>query len=177
MNLPPYTHFPKLVGEIVSLREIQPEDLHDLMEISFYDAIQATTFQQATEMNDKITQDYLDGNSIHWGIVDNLTNKMVGTCGYYRGLEKEEGELGCVLLPQHRGKGFMTLAMILAIDFGLTIGLKRIRAITSNENKKAKELLERLHFIKTKDLVDNDVEFELDQNLFSKRNSITITTL
>lgn len=171
MKLPPYIHFPKLVGEKVTLREIKPEDLHDLIEISFYDAIQATTVQQAAEMNNKIAQDYQNGNSIHWGIVDNLTNKIVGTCGYYRGLEKEEGELGCVLLPQHQGKGYMTVAMTLAINFGLSIGLKRIWAMTSNENKKAKELLERLHFIKEKELMENDAVYELDHYLFSIRKN------
>jgi ribosomal-protein-alanine N-acetyltransferase len=61
------------------------------------------------------------------GIADNLTNKIIGTCGYYRGFEKGAGELGCVLLPQHRGQGYMTSALLLAIEFGLnTIGVKCI---------------------------------------------------
>lgn len=30
--------------------------------------------------------------------------------GYYRGFENASGELGCVLLPQFRGQGFMTSA-------------------------------------------------------------------
>lgn len=121
MKLPPYDIFPTISGHKISLRQIQASDIEDLIEISFYDSIQATTLQQATEMQAKINKDYLDGNSIHWGIADKLTNKIVGTCGYYRGLDKGEGELGCVFLPQCRGQGFMTSAMLLAIDFGITI--------------------------------------------------------
>ena len=112
-------------------------------------------------MQVKINQDYIDGNSIHWGIADNLTSKIVGTCGYYRGLDKGEGELGCVLLPQYRGQGFMTPAMQLAIGFGINyMELKRIWAITTKQNDKVIQLLNRLHFIKIADLQDDEIEYE-----------------
>ena len=162
MKLPPYPIFPNITGDKILLRQIITADINDLVEISFYDAVQATTVQKATEMQAKIDKDYFDGNSIHWGIADKLTNKIVGTCGYYRGLDKGEGELGCVLLPQYRGQGYMTSAMVLSIEFGLnTIGLKRIWAITSHHNAETIKLLERLNFIKIANLDDNDVEYEL----------------
>ena len=161
MNLPPYKTFPIVTGHKISLRPIQNSDIEDLIEISFYDAIQATTYEQAKEMQTKINQDYLEGNSIHWGIADNLTNKIIGTCGYYRGLDKGEGELGCVLLPKFRGKGFMSAAMQLAINFGINnIKLNRIWAITTKQNVKAIQLLERLNFIKITDLDDDEIEYE-----------------
>ena len=165
MQLPPYPVFPNLTGDKVSLRQIQSSDIEDIIEISFYDAIQATTLQQAIEMQDRINEDYMNGDSIHWGIAENKTNKIVGTCGYYRGLDKGTGELGCVLLPQYRGQGFMTPAMQLAVEFGLKqIGLKRIVAITTQQNNKAIQLLERLNFVKIADLDDSEIEYELVQN-------------
>lgn len=155
MKLPPYTVFPNIVGDKISLRQVMTDDIKDLIEISFYDAVQATTVQKAIEMQAKINKDYFDGNSIHWGIADKSTNKIIGACGYYRGLDKGEGELGCVLLPQYRGQGYMTSAMLLAIDFGLNnIGLKHIWATTSQHNTAAIKLLERLNFIKVADLDD-----------------------
>lgn len=164
MKLPPYDIFPFIPSEKISLREILDADIEDLIEISFYDAIQATTFQEATEMQAKINNDYIAGNSIHWGIADNLTNKIIGTCGYYRELEQGTGELGCVLLPQYRGQGFMTAAMLLAIDFGInSIGLKQIWAITTKQNEKAIKLLENLDFIKTRNLENNEIKYELIQ--------------
>jgi ribosomal-protein-alanine N-acetyltransferase len=166
MRLPPYDIFPIIAGDKTSLRQILTADIEDLIEISFYDTIQAITLQKATEMQAKINKDYNKGNSVHWGITDNLTNKIIGTCGYYRGLDKGDGELGCILLPQYRGQGFMTSALLLAIDFGLNnIGLRRVWAITTKQNGKAIRLLEQLNFIKIADLDDNEIEHELRLNV------------
>ena len=166
MRLPPYDKFPSFSDDKIFLRQIQLSDISDIIEISFYDSIQATTSKQAIEMQEKINEDYNNGNSIHWGIANKLTNKIVGTCGYYRGLDKGEGELGCVLLPQYRGQGYMTFAMLLAIEFGVNvIGLKRIWAITTKQNEKAIKLIEKLNFTKIADLDENKVEYELRQKL------------
>lgn len=165
MTLPPYENFPQLSDGKIALRQILSEDLEDLIEISFYDAVQAKSVVEALSMQDKINKDYTAGSSIHWGIRDNLTNKIVGTCGYYRGFEQESGELGCVLLPQYYGQGYMTAAMLLAIDFGLNnMGLKRIWAATGKDNNKAIKLLERLHFRKVADLEDKEIEYEFNRN-------------
>ena len=118
--------------------------------------------EQAKEMNAKIDRDYQEGNTIHWAIVDKATRKIVGTCGYYRGFDNEEGELGCVLLLPYRGQGYMTAALSLLIDFGLNaIGLKGIFAVTSQDNNKAIRLLERLGFIKTDNLKGKKVKYQL----------------
>lgn len=164
-QLPPYSNFPILKGERISLREISDADLEEIIDISFYDAIQATTVEIAGEMQAKIDNDYRAGNSIHWGIVENATDKIAGTCGYYRGFENGEGELGCVLLPEFQGKGYMTAAMLLAIDFGFDeMGLKRIWAATNKKNAQAIKLLERLNFTKVGELPDDEVEYELSKN-------------
>lgn len=164
MPLPLYDNFPNITGDRVSLRQVLDRDMQDLIEISFYDAIQAKNTDEAAEMQAKINIDYVNGESIHWAIVETATDQIVGTCGYYRGFKTGEGELGCVLLSQHKGKGYMTDAMQLAIDFGLNIiGLKRIWAATGQQNYKAQQLLERLSFKKIADLDDNEVEYELSQ--------------
>ncbi len=166
MKLPPYDTFPSISDDKISLRQIQFSDINDIIEISFYDAIQAATLTQAMEMQAKINTDYSSGNSIHWAIADKLTNKIIGTCGYYRGLDKGEGELGCVLLPQYRGQGYMTFALLLAIEFGQNnVGLKRIWARTTKQNEKAIKLIEKLNFIKIADLENNEVEYELGKDL------------
>jgi ribosomal-protein-alanine N-acetyltransferase len=166
MRLPPYDIFPIISGDKISLRQILTADIKDLIEISFYDSIQATTLQQATEMQAKINKDYIDGNSVHWGIAENSTNKIIGTCGYYRGLDNGIGELGCVLMPQYRGQGFMTSAMLLAINFGINnIGLKRICAITTKQNERAIKLLEKLNFLKVAELEDDEIEYQLRANM------------
>jgi ribosomal-protein-alanine N-acetyltransferase len=156
--------FPTISGERISLCDIHSSDLEDLIEICFYDGVKASTVEEAQAMQLKIDADYRSGNSIHWGIRDNESGRLVGTCGYYRGFEKG-GELGCVLLPQFRGQGFMTPALQLASRFGQkTMGLERIYAITTNANLKAIALLERIGFQKTTDLDDEEVEYVLKNN-------------
>ncbi len=166
---PPYSIFPFVSNEKVALRQIVNSDLNDLIEISFYDGIQATTLEEAIAMNSKIDKDYKHGNSIHWGIIDQLSDKIVGTCGYYRGFNKGEGELGCVLLPQYQRQGFMTAAMQLAIGFGRKeMGLTRIWAATGAGNEKAVKLLKNLGFINIGSTVDHNLEFELPSNKVEK---------
>lgn len=163
MKLPPYTIYPEISDDRVLLRQIQPSDIKHLIEISYYNAVQAETETEAREMQDRIDKDYLNGNSIHWGIADKLSDKIVGTCGYYRGFENASGELGCVLLPMFRGKGYMSAAMQLAIDFGLSqMKLQRIWAATNRDNLDAIKLLTRVNLQKLANQNNlEEIEFEL----------------
>ncbi len=166
MNLPPFDSFPTINDGQVLLRQIHLSDIKYLIEISYYDSIQASTFEEAIEMQKKINLDYEEGNSIHWGIVLESSNTIIGTCGYYRGFKNQTGELGCVLLPKYRGKGLMSAALKLAIDFGESkMKLTRIWAATSQENIKAINLLAGLNFIKNKELEGDEINFE-----YKKRN-------
>jgi ribosomal-protein-alanine N-acetyltransferase len=161
MNLPPYQDFPTLKNSMILLREIRPEDIKDLVEISFYDGKAASDEEEAKFMQARIDADYQRGDSIHWGIVDLEMDQVVGTCGYYRGFEGGSGELGCVLKPAFRGQGYMRTALELAIEFGFQqIGLEKVVAITSQQNEKAVRLLTRLQFVKTANLSDGEVEYQ-----------------
>lgn len=162
MNIPPYPIFPVLRNDVVTLRNVLDSDLPELMEICFYDGKKAGSLEEAREMQGKINVNYQDGDTIHWAIVDNKLNQVVGTCGYYRGFANGAGELGCVLLPAFRGRNKMTPALQSAIEFGLkTMQLQRIWAATSEQNIPAIKLLERLGFQKTADLEEQHVEFEM----------------
>lgn len=161
--LPPYDLYPTVANETVRLRPIRGSDIAEVVEISFYDARPAQSIEQALEMQARIDEDYARGDSIHWGIEDLRTGRLVGTCGYYRGFDDATGELGCVLRPAFRGQGFMTQAMALAIAFGRApMGLARIIAVTTRDNRPAIRLLERLHFRRVSESTDGDLTFELD---------------
>jgi len=77
MNFPPFDIFPFISDGKISLRQIIPSDMDDLLEISYYDAKQAKNVAQAIEMQAKIDKDYDEGNSIHWGIEELSSNKIV----------------------------------------------------------------------------------------------------
>lgn len=162
----PFDPFPTLFDENLLLREVLYADMHALWEISYYDGQPARSAEEAWEMQKRINADYAAGNSVHWAIVDAVTQSVVGTCGYYRGFEAESGELGCVLLPQYRQKGFMTTALWMAIQYGFdTLGLKKITALTHKENARAIRLLERLGFVKQEDEKDEIILFAKEKDL------------
>ncbi len=166
MNKPPYESFPVLSGEKIMLRQIDPAEIIEIVDISFYNAKKASTESEALQMLEKINQDYLKSESIHWGIVFKSTNKIMGSCGFYRGFDNACGELGCVLLPAYQGNGFMTNALQLSIRFGIqNIGLKKIIAITSRDNIKAQHLFERLGFIKN-DGAAEEITYEFKNETF-----------
>ena len=165
MKLPPYDKFPEIISNAIILRQIKSSDIKDLVEISFYDSKPALSIEDAIEMQSKINIDYENGSSIHWGIADKQTNEIMGTLGYYRGLDKGVGELGCVLRPKFRRQGIMTKAMKLATEFGLfNMGLSKIIAITSKQNLRSIKLLERLNFIKIADLQEDMMEYQFISN-------------
>lgn len=160
MRLPPYKEFPELISDGIVLRKIQPNDIVGIIEISFYDGKPALTPKDAIEMQYRINMDYNSGSSIHWGIAERNTDEIIGTVGYYRGFGKETGELGFFLKRTFWGRGFMTMAMRLAVEFGIEqIGLTRVIAITGTQNDRARKLLERLKFVKTAEVNEGEYQF------------------
>lgn len=144
----PFTTHPRLENERVYLRSIESKDIPALVPISYYDAKPAKDADEAAWMQDLVDQDILRGETLHWGIFRKEDHSLLGTCGYYRGFENESGELGCVLLTEFRGKGYMSDALHLATQFGQnTLMLQRIWAATDQTNHKAIRLLEKNHFV------------------------------
>lgn len=161
MKLPPYAVFPEIAADQIVLRQVLPGDMKDIFSIQFYDGVAAKDEAAAIAMQRQIDNDYNQGNSVHWGIADLKSDKLMGTLGYYRGFERGVGELGCVLMEEYRGKGIMTAAMQLAIDFGINyMNLNKITAITSRQNSKAAQLLERLGFVATAVKEEDMLEYE-----------------
>ena len=57
IKTPPYPNFPIVSNNKITLRQIHNPDVIDLIEISYYDAVQAKTLEQAIKMNLKIKFD------------------------------------------------------------------------------------------------------------------------
>lgn len=147
MIRPPFIPFPILKNDRILLREVEESDLLQLIEISFYDGVPAKDLIDAQIMNDRIKQDYLSGNTIHWLISSVVSGESLGTCGFYRGFQDNIGEIGYVLLNAHHGKGYMSDAIRLILDFGLReLGLSAIKAVTSKENQSSINVLKRVGF-------------------------------
>lgn len=142
-----FSEFPTLSSDALVLREITPADAASIMEISYYDGIQAGSEEEAAAMLEKINASYGKGESIHWGICFKDQNEIVGTCGFYRGFSNNIGEIGYVLKEAHRGKGIMTQAVRITVEFGLKeMKLAQVTAYTDKTNTGSINVLKRSGF-------------------------------
>ena len=142
-----FPKFPTLSNQRLTLREITPDDIADIVSISFYDGIPATSEAEALVMLDKIHSDYQRGESIHWGICLAEKAEVIGTCTFYGGYPHNVAEIGYVLKEPYRGQGIMTEAVKLVLEFGFrSMRLSSIMAQTNTENLKSIGILQKLGF-------------------------------
>lgn len=138
---------PVLSSPRLFLRSIRPGDAAAIVEISVYDGVFASSETEALAILNKINADCARGESIHWGIYLKATNEIVGSCGYYRGFSEKTGEIGYILRPAFRGRGIMTEAIKLIVDFGLnSLKLDTIVAYTEPSNLASASVLQRAGF-------------------------------
>lgn len=141
------TPTPTLRSERLRLRAPTVQDAPALLEISYYDGVQAADIGEARHMLEKIGADVARGQSLHWGICLQEGGEMIGTCGFYRGYPDGTGELGYVLKPSYRGQGYMREALGAVIAQGFeAMHLARIVAHTGADNRASIGVLRRLAF-------------------------------
>lgn len=140
-----FAHVPVLEGRRLRLRGVRSSDAAAIRDISFYDGVEAGSEREALAMLARIDRDRANGDSLHWGICPRGTDAVVGTCGFYRGFAGNAGEIGYVLREAYRGRGLMTEALQLVIDFGLReLELDEVVAYTEADNRASIRVLERL---------------------------------
>ena len=147
MNQDVFLSQPIVEVENYKLKPIDSSDLKEIEELcSYYPPERRIS---ATDLLEKINQEYIDKNGINWGIY--LKNELIGTIGFYRGFDKSEGELGYVLRSAHRNKGIGSICAEAIIKIGLELmELKAIEAYTAIENLASQKLLEKVGFKRIK---------------------------
>ena len=151
---------PVIPGHRLVLKEISFSDVSSIIEISVYDGVFAEDEAGGMAILKQINADVANGDSYHWGIFLKETNKLVGTCGYYRGFSGKCGEIGYLLNSSARGRGFMTEAIKLMVAFGFeTLGLTTVVAYTDPTNLASIGVLQRTGFHQVNSN-DHDLKFE-----------------
>jgi ribosomal-protein-alanine N-acetyltransferase len=138
---------PTVRGVRVRLRAADAADARALFEISVYDGVAARTEGEVRAQLDRIAADQARGETVHWAIEEAGTGTLVGTVGFYRGFPDRVGEVGYVLRPAHRGRGFMTEAVGLAVAYGFDVlRLEAVVAHTDAANRASIAVLARCGF-------------------------------
>lgn len=99
--------------------------------------------------------------------VELKTNKTpVGICGFVKRDFLADADIGFAFLPEYEKKGYAFESAASAINYGKNVlNLKRVLAITSQDNENSQKLLEKLGF-KFEKLIDAPNSSE-KLNLFS----------
>src|SRR5687768_17608155 len=128
---PPFEKYPILSSERITLRLTTHADAETLVNITTYQRVPVNSIEEAIAVFDKVYANYLGGDSVHWCMEDNHTKEVLGCVGFYRGFKDETAEVGYVMKPEYRGKGYMTEAVQLVVQFGFdTMQLRKIIAYT-----------------------------------------------
>jgi len=112
------------------------------------------------------------GDWYFWRMGIKSQAELIGTiCLWNFSADKTQAEVGYDLLPSHGGRGYMSEALQLVLDFGFNkIQLDEIEAFTHFDNQKSLSLLHRYGFVLVdgkKDLANEDnVVFQLGKKSF-----------
>ncbi|EGM77795.1 acetyltransferase, ribosomal protein N-acetylase [Rheinheimera sp. A13L] len=90
---------------------------------------------------------------LHWFclvVVEKKSGTAVGVCGFH-GLDVAPdtgviAEVGYLFLPEFFGKGYATVALKAALDYGTTLGIKQWQAVVTEGNIASGRVLEKCGF-------------------------------
>jgi ribosomal-protein-alanine N-acetyltransferase len=165
---------PILTTERLILRSLTLEDAPEILRIrsddkvnKYLDRPKATSIEDALVFIRKILA---ANESFYWAISLKDNNTLIGAvCLWNINIEKKSGEIGYELHPDYQGKGIMQEAITAVIKYGFeTAGFDVIAALSSADNEKSIQLLERNNFVKdtnfeyiSKEELDNQVGYIL----------------
>jgi ribosomal-protein-alanine N-acetyltransferase len=153
----PFEKFPELITERLKLRKIGNEDVAGFFKLRsnpetmrFIPRPLATTEQDILDFINVGDEYYAKGDMINFTIALKETNEFVGSIGFYRtNWEAERTEVGYILDPEHRGKGYTHEAMVEMIRFAFNnIGFHSLEAIIDPRNTASINVVERVGFVK-----------------------------
>lgn len=144
-----------LETERLRIRYIEPDDAYDMFDYASRQEV-CKYLLWDPHINISVTEGYIEslrkrylrGLYGDWAIELKSNGRMIGTCGYAMiDSASNSCEIGYVLSPEYRGKGYMTEAVneVLRLSFEvLELSKASLRII--NENEASKRLAERVGF-------------------------------
>ncbi|OOE63034.1 GNAT family N-acetyltransferase [Salinivibrio sp. IB282] len=145
---------PDLHGSRIVLRSIQTNDSDDLFEI--YGDIKTMEFasdpvftskDMIVQMLKNVVRLEKSGESLEWAVMDQATNKVIGTCGLHSFSDNGDScEVGCLLNSSHWRKGYMSEALILLFSHAKSLGIEKLYADIDEGNFRSQALFNKLGF-------------------------------
>lgn len=136
-------------------------NVEEFMPIAMKSGQMITDQAQVEELLNDVIKGFTTKQALCWGVFKQ--NTLIGMCGYFRGFSDRAGELGYILHPEYREKGYMKEAARSILNYGFTeMGLISVSAHTDPANIASKQLLISLGFELKPGNDPNNLEFELE---------------
>ncbi|OQK26194.1 hypothetical protein XM70_c11750 [Vibrio parahaemolyticus] len=145
---------PDLHGSRVVLRSIKTDDSDDLFEI--YGDIQTMEFasdpvftskDMIVQMLESVVRLEKSGESLEWAVIEQTTNKVIGTCGLHSFSDSGDScEVGCLLNSSYWRQGYMSGALGLLFSHAKSLGIEKLYADIDEGNFRSQALFNKLGF-------------------------------
>lgn len=156
--------FPNLQSERLSFREIHEKDIPEVIALrgnaenmKYIPRPLIVNEEMALAHINMILDNRKEGNAINWVITEKNNDSLIGIIGFFRTQhENFRSELGYMILPQYHGKGYVTEAVNLILDFGFSaLNLHSVSAIIDPNNVASARVLEKNGFRKEAHFVED----------------------
>ncbi|MFC7785590.1 GNAT family N-acetyltransferase [Rossellomorea sp. GCM10028870] len=147
--------YPVFETEKLTLRQLTMKDVDFLYELytsedvlRYFGMSPIESKEVAVSMVENYEKHLETGGPMRWAIVENTSDKMIGTCGFHA-ISKayKRCEIGYDLSPGHWGKGIMGEALSPLLTYLFTDkGMNRIGAVIVPYNKASARVIEKLGF-------------------------------
>jgi len=144
-----------LETERTILREVTENDAEFILDLlnqpSFIRYIGDRNVRNVTQARDYIESRFRESYKKFgfglWAVELKEMNAPIGICGFVRRDSLPDADIGFAFLPQFEKKGYAFESAAAAMKYGRDVlGLKRVLAITSQDNESSGRLLEKLNF-------------------------------
>lgn len=148
-------HCPVLTGKRLKLRPLAITDEEALFRCWSHPEVASmlgvpilSSVEQAGALIEQLLGLEEEEECMRWSIVLH-DGEVIGSCGFnsWQLQGAFRGELGCEITPDFWGKGYMSEALRLVLDYGFqNLGLNRIEALCHPKNMRAERLFTSLGF-------------------------------
>ena len=157
--------FKNLESQRLLLRHITPADVNEIFALrSNADVMKYVPRPLCTKPDDamdliNMMEKKLETNEgINWAITLKGDNTLIGFIGHYQiKWEYFRSEIGYILSPEFQGKGIVTEAIKLIVDYGFNdMNMHSLEAVIDPENAASARVLEKNNFIKEAHFKENE---------------------
>ncbi len=156
--------FKNLESPRLLLRQITPADVNEIFALrSNADVMKYVPRPLCANPNDAMALINMMGKKletnegINWAITLKGDNTLIGFIGHYQiKWECFRSEIGYMLSPEFQGKGIVTEAIKLVVDYGFNdMNMHSLEAVIDPENTASARVLEKNNFIKEAHFKEN----------------------